>query len=110
MSNDGHYHMRARTPEEIADEKKRHDKKVFADLQRKDDLKWLLADKRGRRFVYGLLESTGLMGSTLVNGAPSPVLEGRRSVGREIVGEIITDHPHAYLAMVTDTLNDASKA
>lgn len=109
MSNNPHV-MRARTPEEIAEEKKRQDKKVFADLQRKDDIKWLLADKRGRRFVYALLESTGLMGSTLVNGMPSPVLEGRRGVGREIAGEIIAEHPHAYLAMITETLNDASKA
>ena len=102
--------LRKRTPEEIAAEIRRKEEYEFKKSQRKADLAWLMADKRGRRIVNALLNQGGIMGSTLVNGHASDVLEGRRSLAREIAEEIIAENHGPYLTMLTEALNDASKA
>jgi len=102
--------LRKRTPEEIAAEVRRREDFEFKKAQRKSDLGWMMGDKRGRRVVYSLLNSTGWLGSTLISGQPSAVLEGRRGVAIELVNEIMTDNHTNYLLMLKEAYDDASKA
>lgn len=57
-----------------------------------DDLKWLMGDKRGRRFVARLLNKAGVLA---VDFTPDAMVvafrEGRRSLGVELMQET-TEH------------------
>lgn len=77
----------------------------FLAAQRSVDLKFLMGDARGRRFVFALLESCGFNGSTLQAGIPSGVLEGRRTVAIDLSRELASIDPDAWILMLRESMN-----
>lgn len=70
---------------------------------RSDDLKWLMSDKRGRRFVHRLLEDTGVYQSSF---SSDPLFmsfrEGSRQIGLRTLAEVVAECPTSYALMLTE--------
>jgi hypothetical protein len=72
-----------------------------------DDLKWLMADARGRRFMARLLDRTGTMRSSFhTSGSVMAFSEGRRDIGLFLTAEILEHTPKAYSQLLTEYRND----
>ena len=67
------------------------------------DVKWLMENKRGRRFAFGLLERAGVWRLSFDSVAMTMAFnEGRRSEGLRLMG-LITEHcPQGYTAMLAE--------
>lgn len=68
-----------------------------------DDLRFILADKRGRRFVRRLLESTELFAVSKVMNASIYALEGKREIGKLLFSDLMDAQPDAYLLMMKES-------
>ena len=76
-----------------ADEAKRERKR----LREIDDLKWVMADARGRRFVARLLQHAGVNQAIFhESGAVMAFREGQRAVGLLLTAEMLEHTPKAY--------------
>ena len=77
-----------------------------ARLQRNEDFRWLMADPRGRRFVWDLLARAGLFRSSL---AASPELtafnEGRRDLGLGVLADLMRLCPEQYARMQAEAMS-----
>lgn len=67
-----------------------------------EDFKWLMADKRGRRIVWRLLEHAGVYRTSFTGNSETFFREGCRSMGLLIVGEIHESCPKHYLTMLEE--------
>ena len=69
-----------------------------------DDIRAVLGLKRGRAFVWSLLEKAGVFRSTFAGEEThtSAFHEGRRSVGLEIFEKVFTDGPETYRMMASE--------
>ncbi|MBS0539369.1 MAG: hypothetical protein JSR47_11465 [Proteobacteria bacterium] len=69
-------------------------------LQADEALRWLMADARGRRFVWGQLSRAGLFHSSM---AATPELtafnEGRRDIGLTLLSDVMRLSPEGYARM-----------
>lgn len=71
-----------------------------------NDFKWVIRDKRGRRFVWRLLESTGVFRSSFTGNSETYFREGARNVGLQVLGMIHEHAPEAYQLMLTEQHDD----
>jgi hypothetical protein len=72
-----------------------------------EDLKWLMKDARGRRFVARLLDKTGVHRTSFhTSGSVMAFNEGRRDVGLFLTGELLTHAPNAYFQLLNEYRND----
>lgn len=67
------------------------------------DFKWLMSDKRGRRIVWKLLESTGVFRSSFTGNSETFFREGARNVGLMLMSDINTHAPDAYVLMLEES-------
>lgn len=67
-----------------------------------EDLKWVMADKRGRRFVWSQLEVAGIYRLSYTGDDRTIFNEGRRSVGLKLLAEIDANCPNEYLQMLKE--------
>lgn len=76
------------------------------DKQATQDLKWIMSDARGRRFVWALLERCGIYRSSYLAGRGQPAAtafhEGERNVGLETLARLLRETPKAYAAMTEE--------
>ncbi len=89
-----------------AQEKATADRKTKQRLihdQEADDLKWLLSDKRGRRFMWGLLEKTGCHRNPY-NGVrgDTDFRCGEMNIGQKYEYLILGHCPEKYTLMLTE--------
>jgi alkylation response protein AidB-like acyl-CoA dehydrogenase len=61
----------------------------------RDDLRWLLTDRRGRRFLWRLLDEAGLFDAAVSR-------EGKRRLGLDVLRDVLAADPAAYLAMIQE--------
>lgn len=68
--------------------------------QAAEDLKWLMADKRGRRVMWRLLESAGIYRASFT-GEPlsSAHREGERNQGLKLMDLLLKHAPDRYIEM-----------
>ncbi len=72
-------------------------------LQRADDLRFVMGSSDGRRFVYGLLDSANLFGSSFgADAHTSAFLEGRRAFAVELVRQLQSESRDAYVLMISE--------
>lgn len=71
-----------------------------------EDLRWLLQDFRGRRFLWGLLRRTGVFGTTFDGTSRTYHLEGKRHVGVRLMQQAQEIEPGAYSQMVAERMNE----
>ncbi len=67
-----------------------------------EDLKWVLSSKQGRRFMWGLLEQTGVYRSSFTGNSETFFREGQRNVGLGLLALIHEHCPKRYSEMVEE--------
>lgn len=69
----------------------------------KSDFLWLMQDKRGRRFVWRLLEKAGVFRTTFrPNSNEGAFLEGMRNMGLMLIADINEICAEKYQTMVNE--------
>ena len=79
----------------------------FVSQRDRDDFKWLMDDKRGRRIMWRLLERTGVFRSSFTGNSETFFLEGQRNVGLMLMAQIHDACPEKYTAMLEEQKHDA---
>lgn len=79
---------------------KRRDAQAEQQLAASNDVKWIMSDARGRRFVWRLLEQAGIYRSSM---AATPEVtafnEGNRAGGLRLLTKLLAASPSEYLQM-----------
>lgn len=69
-----------------------------------DDLKWLMSNKRGRRFVFRVLERAGVWRLSFNTNALSMAFnEGQRNEGLRLMANITAHCPDRYTEMLKES-------
>lgn len=69
-----------------------------------DDLKWLMSDKRGRRFAHRLLERAGVWRSSFnTNALAMAFAEGQRNEGLRLLAHIQSHCPDRGTEMLKES-------
>jgi hypothetical protein len=72
-----------------------------------DDLKWVMRDKRGRRFVHGLLERAGAFRSSFhTNALTMAFNEGTRNEGLRLIDQAMRYCADLYMQMLKEHNED----
>ena len=79
----------------------------FVSQRDRDDFKWLMDDRRGRRIMWRLLERTGVFRSSFTGNSETFFLEGQRNVGLMLMAQIHDACPEKYTAMLEEQKHDA---
>lgn len=66
------------------------------------DFKWIMSNKRGRRFVWRLLEKAGVFRSSFTGNSETFFREGARNIGLQVLAMIHEHAPETYLLMLTE--------
>lgn len=98
--------MRNDDPTDLNAQRQREDQKeVSAQLaarQEAEDLKWLMADKRGRRFMNRLLSVTGVNRNPFTGNSETFFKCGEMNVGQRFLGDVMMHCPDRYLEMIKE--------
>lgn len=86
-------------PHDPKDVKEAEEKANLRMLQEKEDLKWILSDPRGRRFIWKILEFCKVFNTTMTGNSYTYFNEGQRNVGLRIFDEMNQADEDAYLKM-----------
>ena len=71
------------------------------------DVKWLMSSKRGRRFVWRLMDQAGTFRSVFnTNAMAMAFAEGNRNTGLRILAMVTSLCPEHYPAMLKENTND----
>jgi len=85
-------------------------RKLKSQLERKtaeEDLKWVLSDPRGRRYLWKLLESFHIYQSSFAqDGSFMAYLEGERNAGLRILNELQSVAPESYILMLQERIKN----
>ena len=68
----------------------------------KEDIIWLMSQPRGRRFIWRLLERTGLHRSSFTGNSTTFFNEGQRNVGLLIQAELLEHCATDYVTMLLE--------
>lgn len=78
-----------------------------------DDLKWIMGNKKGRRFVWKLLERSGVYRSSFTGNSTTFFNEGQRNIGLMLLADIHSVCPEHYVTMLKEAkdgnFDDASR-
>ena len=75
-------------------------------LQRNEDVRWLMGEQRGRRFVWYLLAKAGLFRSSLASTAELTAFnEGRRDLGLAVLADLMRLCPEEYGRMQAEAIS-----
>lgn len=84
----------------------RSDAQQQSRLANRADISWVMADARGRRTLWRLLEQAGIYRSSF---GPTPEVtafnEGQRNVGLRLMGDLIACAPDEFLTMQTENMH-----
>jgi hypothetical protein len=70
--------------------------------QEAEDFRWLVSDARGRRFVWRMLEQTGVFRSSFTGNSETFFREGARNVGLKIMADLHAHSPESYFSMIQE--------
>lgn len=102
--------MSGERPYVASDPKQVEDAKRDARTRRRgeiDDLRWLMGDARGRRFVHRLLETAGVFRTSFAGrDAETFFREGARNVGLQVLADVMDATPDDYLGMLKEARKD----
>lgn len=68
----------------------------------KEDVVWLMSQARGRRFIWRLLERTGLHRSSFTGNSTTFFNEGMRNVGLQIQTDLLEHCADDYVKMLLE--------
>lgn len=86
---------------------KEESKKISAIKQKIEfeDLKWVMSNKRGRRFAWRLLDRAGIYRTSFTGNSTTFFNEGMRNIGLMLVADIHEACPEAYALMIKENKN-----
>jgi hypothetical protein len=85
------------------EERKRRKRESWADA-----LKFVMSDRRGRRFVLGLLEEAAVFNAVYAEShAAMSLMEGKRQVGLFIIDEAERECPNEFLRLLIEQRTNA---
>lgn len=93
--------------QEEAAAKRQKDRKLNREGQI-EDFKWLMSDKRGRRFVWRMLEVTGVYRTSFTGNSTTFFNEGMRNIGLIVMNEIHEHCPELYETLIKENSNNAT--
>lgn len=67
-----------------------------------NDFKWLMSQKRGRRFIWRLLEKTHVFKSSMTGNSQTFFLEGERNIGLQYMSMLNNHCADDYAQMVQE--------
>jgi hypothetical protein len=70
--------------------------------QRIEDLKWLMADKRGRRIMWWLLTITGVFLNPFTGNSETFFKCGKQFIGQVLMADVNLHTPEKYETMVKE--------
>ena len=71
-----------------------------------DDFRWLMADKRGRRIMWRLLERTRVYQSSFTGNSQTFFLEGTRNVGLMLISDIQKHCAEQFVVMLKEHMSN----
>lgn len=77
-------------------------KEQLAAIQEAEDLKWIMSDKRGRRYMWRLLERTGLYRSSFTGNSETFFREGERNIGLALMSALMSNCSERYAEMIKE--------
>jgi len=102
-----------RQPDETREQFQRRRDKELAEYEQereREELRYILDDPKGRRFLWRLLDYAGVYNSSFTGNSFTFFNEGRRDVGLFVLDEVTDADPDAYLEMQRESLNEAREA
>lgn len=75
--------------------------KFLAD-QEVDDFKWVMSNKKGRRFVWRHLEKAGVFRSSFTGNSETFFREGSRNLGLQVLAMVMEHTPEAFALMLKE--------
>lgn len=88
---------------DVSDYERERQRQVELDARRyKEAVIWLMSDKRGRLFVYRLLESCGVYRISYVGNADTNFREGERNQGLKLMSTVEECCPGSYVMMLKE--------
>lgn len=88
----------------LADERDEQDRQE--QRQRAEDLKWVMSDTRGRRFIHDVLETTGVYRNPFTGNSETFFRCGEMNVGQRLLAQLMATCPKRYLEMIKEQEND----
>lgn len=70
--------------------------------QEKTDFAWLMSDKRGRRFMWRMLDRTGVFRNPFTGNSETFFRCGEMNVGQKLMADMTAFSPEAYLLMIEE--------
>ena len=70
--------------------------------QEMDDIKFILSDRRGRRFYWRYLAECGVFQSSFTGNSETFFREGQRNVGLKLMADLNEADPKVYSVMVEE--------
>ena len=86
---------------DLTDAQKQRIKKI-----EEDDFRWLMADKRGRRIMWRLLERTRVYKSSFTGNSQTFFLEGTRNVGLMLISDIQKHCAEQFVVMLKEHMSN----
>jgi hypothetical protein len=80
----------------------RRDANKLAGQVEANDIKWLMANKQGRRIVRRLLAESGVYRSSFTGNSETFFREGKRALGLFLAAEVTTHAFPDYVLMLTE--------
>lgn len=87
-------------------ETRRQEQQARADTlakELKEDIGWLMSSPRGRRFVWRVLEKSGVHRTSYPADANMAFREGRRDMGLMVEAWVVEHSFNRYIEMLTET-------
>lgn len=85
-----------------ADRERREAKDELNSQNEIEDWAWLMAEKRGRRIVWRLLERTGMYRSSFTGDSATFFNEGQRNVGLLVMSRLMAAAPESFALMTAE--------
>ena len=86
--------------DEVAEAKKAEQRLLDLD---KEDMKWIISNKHGRRFIWNLLGDCGVFKSSFDGSSHTFFREGERNVALKILARLNDADAQAYVTMVMES-------
>lgn len=83
---------RLKTPFDLASQRRAEESEKSYNVRRErelDDVAWLMAQPRGRRFVYRLLTMSNVFSSSFTGNSETFFNEGRRVIGTTLIKDLV---------------------
>lgn len=92
-----------------AAEKQQAERQRDQQLETEEDLRWLMGDERGRRFMWRLLGMTKVFRNAFTGDSRTFFQCGEQNIGHQLMGQLHSVCPGQYHRMVKEQSSDRKR-